>query len=174
MSDLKRVTPETKTPTWTKPRLEQGREGFRRKVKPVTSLQPSKQVQIMAKPDKQKSDTISKAQATVGSTTTIQHIQVIQTVPQQLLKPKMLTKEVLPCPDLRQRPPHRPPDLKENQRTLLNSDINSDFEENFPYQEGIISESYQRPDKSYVQEPPEFGDLLDMSKLFQECQNIQI
>ena len=58
-------------------------------------------------------------------------------------------------------------DLKENWRTLLDSDINTDFEENSPYQEGIISESYQRLNKSYAQEPPELGDLLDTSKLIQ-------
>ena len=28
-------------------------------------------------------------------------------------------------------------------------DINIDYEENFHYQEGVISETYQRPDKSY-------------------------
>ena len=31
-----------------------------------------------------------------------------------------------------------------------------DFEDNSPFQEGIISEIYQRPDKSYFQEPQEF------------------
>ena len=80
---------------------------------------------------------------------------MIQTAPQHLLKPKMLTKEVPPYPHLRQRPPPRLPDMKENQRTLLDPDINTDFKENCPYQEGIISESYQRPDKSYLQEPAE-------------------
>ena len=33
------------------------------------------------------------------------------------------------------------------------SDINLDFEENSPFQEGVISEAYQRPDKSFFQEP---------------------
>ena len=46
-------------------------------------------------------------------------------------------------------------------------DINTDFELNSLYQEGIISESYQRPDRSYVQELPELGDLLDTGKLIQ-------
>ena len=81
----------------------------------------------------------------------------------------MVTKEVPPYPDLRQRPPPRLPDLKEDWRTLMDSDIDliTDFEENSLYQEGIISEFYQRPDKSYVQEPPEFVDLLDTGKLIQ-------
>ena len=61
------------------------------------------------------------------------------------------------------------PDLLEDLRTLTDSDIdrNTDFEENSPYQEGIISESYQRLDKSYAQEPPVVGDLLDTGKLIQ-------
>ena len=35
----------------------------------------------------------------------------------------------------------------------INPDINLDFEENSPFQEGIISEAYQRLDKSFFQEP---------------------
>ena len=37
--------------------------------------------------------------------------------------------------------------------TNINTDINLDFEENSPFQEGVISEAYQRPDKSFFQEP---------------------
>ena len=37
----------------------------------------------------------------------------------------------------------------------LEQDINLDFEENSPHQEGVISEICQRPDKSCFQEPPE-------------------
>ena len=47
----------------------------------------------------------------------------------------------------------------------LDTDINTDFEENSPYQEGIISETYERLDKSYIREPLELGDLLDTRKL---------
>ena len=50
----------------------------------------------------------------------------------------------------------------------LDIDINTDFEENSTYQEGIISESYQRLDKSYIKEPLELGDLLDTCKLVQK------
>ena len=75
----------------------------------------------------------------------------------------MLTKEVTPYPDQKKRHPPRVPDLFGDQRTLTDSDmdINTDFEVNSPYQEGIISESYQRPHKSYIQGPLELGDLLD-------------
>ena len=46
----------------------------------------------------------------------------------------------------------------------ISSDINLDFEENFPFQEGVISEAYQRPDKSFFQEPQEVNDLINMGK----------
>ena len=34
----------------------------------------------------------------------------------------------------------------------ISSDINLDFEENSPFQEGVILEAYQRPGKSFFQE----------------------
>ena len=49
----------------------------------------------------------------------------------------------------------------------LEQDINMDFEENFPNQEGVISETYQRPDKSYFQKPPELQGLVSICKLVQ-------
>ena len=36
------------------------------------------------------------------------------------------------------------------------------------YQEGVISAMYQRPDRSYFQEPPEFKSLVITSKLVQK------
>ena len=61
------------------------------------------------------------------------------------------------------RPPPKPiktnmPRIQESSQSshspeYTSSDINLDFEENSPFQEGIISEAYQRPDKSFFQEP---------------------
>ena len=47
----------------------------------------------------------------------------------------------------------------------INSYINFDFEENSPFQEGVTSETFQRPDKSFFQEPKELGDLVDKENL---------
>ena len=47
-------------------------------------------------------------------------------------------------------------------------DINMDFKENSPFQEGMISEKYQRPDKSYFQEPQELASLINTGKLVQK------
>ena len=43
-----------------------------------------------------------------------------------------------------------------------------EFEENSPYQEGIISEYYQRPDKSYFQELRDLESLVNTGRLFQK------
>ena len=47
-------------------------------------------------------------------------------------------------------------------------DWNVDIEENYPFQEGIISEIYETPDTSYIQEPWELKDLIDTNKLIQK------
>ena len=43
-----------------------------------------------------------------------------------------------------------------------------DFEENSPDQEDVISETYQRSDRSYFQEPPELESLASTGKLVQK------
>ena len=43
-----------------------------------------------------------------------------------------------------------------------------DLEENSPFQEGVISETYQRLDKSYFQEPQELDSLIKTGKLVQK------
>ena len=67
------------------------------------------------------------------------------------------------------RPPPRPPDVtdvKDSRKDLLDldTDRNINFEENSLYQEGIISETYKRLDKSYIQKPSELKDLVDTTK----------
>ena len=61
------------------------------------------------------------------------------------------------------RPPPKPirsnmPRSQERLQSLpgtenINPDINLNFEENYPFQEHVISEAYQRPDKLFFQEP---------------------
>ena len=46
--------------------------------------------------------------------------------------------------------------------------IDLEFEENSTYQEGIISKTYQRPDKSYFQELQELENLVNMDMLVQK------
>ena len=69
------------------------------------------------------------------------------------------------------KPPPRPPDkIAQNDRQInldIDLEINQDFEENSPYQEGIISEIYQRPEKSKLVEPLELADLVNTDKIVQ-------
>ena len=57
------------------------------------------------------------------------------------------------------RPPPKPPDILSKEKEVESSKI--EIEENSPFQESIISEVYERPDKSYFQEPIELKDLID-------------
>ena len=50
----------------------------------------------------------------------------------------------------------------------LDLDISKDLEENSPYHKGLISETYQRPDKSQLIEPPELADLINTLNLVQK------
>ena len=47
----------------------------------------------------------------------------------------------------------------------INPNINFDFEENSPFQEDVMSETFQRLDKSFFQEANELGDLINKGNL---------
>ena len=65
----------------------------------------------------------------------------------------------------RTRPPPKPPDQLINEQDI--GDTKMDIEENSPFQENIISEIYERPTKSYFQEPVELKDLIDTRNIIQ-------
>ena len=65
--------------------------------------------------------------------------------------------------DLLLRNPKQQP-VKQNIQEI-NPNINFDFEENSPFQEGIMSETFQRLDKSFFQNPKELGDLINKENL---------
>ena len=71
------------------------------------------------------------------------------------------------------RPPPRPLENLLPQKLESKADtspkIDTEFEENSLYQEGIILKAYQRPDTSYFQEPKELKSLVNMSRLVQKC-----
>ena len=70
------------------------------------------------------------------------------------------------------KPPPKPTDkVIQDDRQIdleLDSEINKDFEENSSYQEGIISEIYQRPDKSQLVDPPELINLVNTERIVQK------
>ena len=102
-----------------------------------------------------------------------QHQPVDPTCSMQPICPKIQHRPSPPYHDPYARPPPRPPDvtnLIDSQKDLLDTDLdrNVDIKENSPFQEGIISETYERLDQSYIQEPYELKDLIDTSKLVQK------
>ena len=68
------------------------------------------------------------------------------------------------------KPLPRPPSVKtqDDRKINLDLEINKDFEENSPYQESIISEIYQRPDRSQLLEPPELAELVNTNNIVQK------
>ena len=50
----------------------------------------------------------------------------------------------------------------------INPNINLDFKENSPFQEGVMSKTFQRLDKSFFQEPKELGDLINKGNVIQK------
>ena len=49
----------------------------------------------------------------------------------------------------------------------IDSELNTDFEDKSPFQEGVISEIYQWTEKSYFQEPQELESLINTGRLVQ-------
>ena len=71
----------------------------------------------------------------------------------------------LPDVPLHQDPLLKHSTLQSTNKTKVSPNTNLDFEENSPFQEGIISEMFQRPDKSFFQNPKELEDLIDKGNL---------
>ena len=166
-----------------KPRIGQGRARLRRKVKPpqpITSphslpAQPITEhdlrtVVSLPEPTNQSQ---SHVQSQILPRPLSQHHPIDPVhIPQQI-GPKIQHRPT-PCyHDPYMRPPPKPPDISDpldNRKDLLDNDSDRkvEIEENSPFQEGIISEIYERPNNSYMQEPQGLTDLIDTTKLIQK------
>ena len=89
--------------------------------------------------------------------------------PRHISTPTVTEIKIPNYPNPLRKPLSRPPDPKAQDDRKINLDldleINKDFEENSPYQEGIISEIYQRPDIFQLLEPPELADLVNTNNI---------
>ena len=65
--------------------------------------------------------------------------------------------------------PNQQPIKQNTQEINPNPNINFDFEENSPFQEGVMSVAFQRQDKSFFQSPKELGDLVRKRNLVHKC-----
>ena len=125
-----------------KPRIGQGRAGVRRRAPPLLDLR----------------------QGTSTSKPFIIRDEIGPTMPKSIME--ILRSGMLPpylVPPI--RPPPKPPDNLSKKQEVESSKI--EIEENLPFQESIISEVYERPDKSYFQEPIELKDSIDTNNIVQ-------
>ena len=102
--------------------------------------------------------------------TTVRHLEQrpeTGIMPEHLIRPNMTEIKIPIYPDPLMRSPPRPPDIKvqDDRKINLGLEIIKDFEENPPYQEGIISELYQKADKSQLLEAPELADLINTNNI---------
>ena len=72
-----------------------------------------------------------------------------------------ISREIPIYPDPVYRPPPKPvktpiPKIP-GSLSDIDPELNVDFEENSPFQEGVISEMYQRPDQSYFPRTTRIG-----------------
>ena len=126
-----------------KPRIGQGRAGGRRKALPI--LDP-------------RQGTSASKPIVISDEIGLKRPKSIMEIPRSKMLPLYQVPPI--------RPPPKPPDnlLKKQEVESLKIEI----EENSPFQESIISEVYERPDKSYFQEPIELKDLIDTNNIVQQ------
>ena len=126
-----------------KPMIGQGRAGVRRKAPPFLD---SGQRTTASKPIVITNEIESKVPRTIVD------------IPASGMFPPYLEPSL--------RPPPKPLDSVSKKQQVESSKI--EIEENLPFQENIISEVYERPDKLYFQEPIELKDLVDTNNIVQQ------
>ena len=123
-----------------KPRIGQGRTGVRRKALPP--LDP-RQGSSTSKP------------IVISNGIGPKMPKTIMKIPRSEMLPPYLVPKT--------RPPPKPLDNLSKKQEVESSKI--EIEENSPFQESIISDVYERPDKSYFQELIELKDLIDTNNI---------
>ena len=166
-----------------KPRIGQGRARLRRKVKmiqaiplpqqlPTQSMMKHIQKAVIPLPEPI-NQLQSHEQSQIVPRPLSQHQPIDPThIPQQI-GPKIQHRPTPSYHNPYARPPPKPPDISDpldSQKDLLDNGLDRkvEIEENLPFQEGIISKIYERPDNSYVQEPQELTNLIDTTKLIKK------
>ena len=176
--------PTNELPPIPKPRTGQGRVGIKRKPKVAPPMPEVSETPALPIPKPTPRAVLPLTELVTQSQGSTLYWQEVPTSPKPLfqpaqagttlpLEPKLDPRPVPSYPELFFRPPQRPPDetiIKDSRKDLqdFDPDRKVEFEENSPHQEGIISETYERPDASLIQDSPELKDLIDTSKLIQK------
>ena len=134
-----------------KPHIGQERAGLRRKPEPDCINQPSDVTRRISE----------RSKMVTGKTNSPQHTNSAHD--RGINNDKSFLPDVLLQPD----PLHKPLPKQQNAVSPINQNtgINLDIEENSIFQEGFISETIQRLDKSFFQNPKRLEDLIDTGDL---------
>ena len=84
---------------------------------------------------------------------------------------QQINKDILFYPDPIYQPPSKPVEIpmsKLPENMDINPELNTDFEENSLFQEGVIYESYQRPDKLFFWEPQELDSFVNTGRIVEK------
>ena len=134
--------------------IGQGRAGLRRKHAPDHIDQPFDVTRRI--PERSKMAT--------GITNNPQHTNAAHD--RGINNDKSFSPDVLLCP--LHRPLPRQQTVEKAIPNTNSSGNNLDIEENSPFQEGVISETIQRPDKMFFQKPKSLDNIIDMGNLIQK------
>ena len=134
-----------------KPYIGQGRAGLRRKHVPDCINQPFDLTGRIPE----------RSQMATGITNNPQHTSVVHD--------RGINNDKSFSPDVLLHPLHRPLLRQQNVEKVIpnnnSSSNNLDIEKNSPFQEGIMSETIQRPDKTFFQKPKSLDDIINMGNL---------
>ena len=136
-----------------RPCIGQARAGLKRKHEPDHIDQPSDVTRRISE----------RSNIATGKVNNPQHTNAMHD--RGINNDKSFSPDILLHPD-----PLCIPLLKEQNADKLfptnqDTSINSDIEENSPFQKGIISETIQRQDKIFFQNPKRLEDIIDMGNL---------
>ena len=134
-----------------KPRIGLGRAGLRRKPEAGCITQSSDVTGRI----------LERSKIPTGKTNIPQHTSTVHD--RGINNDKSFPPDVPLLP----RPVHEPLQKKHNAAGPqdMKTEVNLDIEENSPFQEGIISELIQRPDKSFFQNPRKLEDIINPDNL---------
>ena len=142
-----------------RPQIGQGRAGSKRK-------KPDPINQVINQPSNVSREIPGRTKIVTGKTNSMHSTNSMN---DRLVNNNPFMPGIPFCLDLLLRPPKQQPinqNISQNiQEINPNPNINLDFEENSPFQEGIMSETFQRLDKSFFQNLKELQDLINKENL---------
>ena len=133
--------------------IGQGRTGLKRRPEPDHINQPSDVTRRIS----------GESKIATGKSNSSQHTNSV--CDRTTNNDKSFSPDVLLHPDSFHKPSPIQQNIDKINKINQNTSINLDIEENSPFQEGVISETIQRLDKSFFQSPKRLKDFIDTGNL---------